>query len=157
MITDTFFGQLKSSTTCLSCYTSSCKYDPFATLELSIPLEYKIMIYFIPIKSNFKAIKLFVKINDNMQFKKIIDEVKNKIDYNFINGIFYTVLNNNLVNLIDIDERCGDLMNRNFFLFLIESKYDISLMDVDDDINSHIKFYLCLNFLMYDDNNNIYN
>lgn len=149
VITDLFFGQLKSTIKCQSCKFENSAFDPFSSLGLPIPNEYKILVYFIPIKKNNKPIKLFLKINDNMQYKYLIDLVKFNIDYKFNSGIFYFILNNKLIKLIDLDERCGDLMNRPAFLFLIEEE-EKEISFSNNETYWEDSFYLCLNFLMSD-------
>jgi ubiquitin C-terminal hydrolase len=149
VITDLFFGQLKSTIKCQSCKFENSAFDPFSSLGLPIPNEYKILVYFVPIKKNNKPIKLFLKINDNMQFKYLINLVRFNIDYKFNSGIFYFVLNNKLIKLIDLDERCGDLMNRPAFLFLIEEEEKETLIS-NQETNTEDKFYICLNFMMTD-------
>jgi ubiquitin carboxyl-terminal hydrolase 4/11/15 len=146
-IMETFFGELRSTTKCLKCFKSKTNYEKFSSLGLPIPNEYKIMVYFIPIRKGGKPVKLYIDINDNMQYKKIVTLIQNKIEYSFVSGIFYLVLGNKLVNIIDMEERCGDLMNRNAFLFLIENKTDdINGMAID---NIGIK-YICANFNQFD-------
>lgn len=148
IITDLFFGQLKSTLHCLNCGETYSTFEPFSSLGLPIPNEYKILLYFVPMSKKMKPYKMFVKINDNMQFKNIIDKVKNLVDYEFSSGIFYSVVNNKFAKLIDLDERCGDLMNRVSFLFLIESK-----KTTHDYSNTTNRMYTCLNFKIYDDQN----
>jgi ubiquitin C-terminal hydrolase len=168
VITDIFFGQLKSTIKCSNCKFENFAFDPFSSLGLPIPNEYKILIYFIPIKKNSKPISLFIKINDNMQFKNLIEVVKINIEYKFSSGIFYSVLHNKLVKLIDSDDRCGDLLNRPSFLFLIESFEECVNQEDESDLNGNsyivnniehksnwqteeiIPFYVCVNFGTFD-------
>ena len=91
-IIDTFFGKMKSAIHCRNCgIVLAENFDPFSSLELPTPNEYKVFLYFIPTKKNIKTFPLFVTINDNFQFKHIIEKVKTMIDYKFNNGIFYYV------------------------------------------------------------------
>ena len=85
-IIDTFFGQMKSTIHCYNCNKIlNENFDPFSSLELPIPNQYKCLLYFIPVKRNFRPIMLNVMINDNLQFKNIIDKVKQITEYNFNN------------------------------------------------------------------------
>lgn len=135
-IIDTFFGQMKSTIHCFNCNKIiNENYDPFSSLELPIPNQYKCLLYFIPIKKNFRPIMLNVMVNDNLQFKDILIKVKEITEYNFKSGTFYWVFDNKLEKIIDEDERCGDLSKRMAFLFLIENSE-----------NMKTKFYTELNF-----------
>jgi ubiquitin carboxyl-terminal hydrolase 4/11/15 len=171
IITDLFFGNLKSTIKCINCNEAYSKIDPFDNLGLPIPYEYKILVYFIPIKKNSKPIKIFIKINDNMQFKDVEESVKEllQVDYKFNSGIFYWVLNNKFLSLIDKDERCGDLLSRSAFLFLIENdnlivedvidrKIGAANMDtykwVNNKMTNRNNFYVCINFLMFGEYSN---
>jgi len=164
IITDLFFGQLISTIKCLNCFETYNTFEPFSSLGLSIPNEYKIFLYFVPMKKNYRAIKIFLKINDNMQFKSLIEKVKDVIEYKFKNGVFYWVSNNKFIKLVDPDERCGDLLNRTSFLFLIEVDCDNDqenskinqdfnnpiITDKDEFVHSYNDyFYICLNFNMF--------
>jgi ubiquitin C-terminal hydrolase len=147
IIMETFFGEHKSTIKCLECFEPKMTYEKFSSLGLPIPNEYKIMFYFIPVRKGGKPIKTFLTINDNLQYKKIIPMIQKRIEYSFVSGIFYMVLNNTLINVVDMEERCGDLMNRKGFLFLIENKIDNSnKMDID---YIGIK-YISLNFRHFD-------
>jgi ubiquitin C-terminal hydrolase len=147
IIMETFFGEHKSTIKCLECFEPKMSYEKFSSLGLPIPNEYKIMIYFIPIRKGGKPVKMFLMINDNLQYKKIIPMIQKKIEYSFASGIFYMVLNNNILNIVDMEDRCGDLMNRKGFLFLIENKIDNSnKMEID---NIGVK-YISLNFRLLD-------
>lgn len=90
-------------------------------------------------KSFPKAVKMFIKINDNMQFKNIIDTVSERLNYPIGNGLFYSVLDNQLVRVIESDERCGELMQRNFFLFLAETNKEDKI-DLNSNKNNSNKF-----------------
>ena len=146
-IIDTFFGQMKSTIHCYNCNKIlNENFDPFSSLELPIPNQYKCLLYFIPVKRNFRPIMLNVMINDNLQFKNIIDKVKQITEYNFTSGTFYWVFENKLEKIIDEDERCGDLSKRLAFLFLIENS------EINNEIGSiKTKFYTELNFKIIDD------
>ena len=146
-IIDTFFGQMKSTIHCYNCNKIlNENFDPFSSLELPIPNQYKCLLYFIPVKRNFRPIMLNVMINDNLQFKNIIDKVKQITEYNFTSGTFYWVFENKLEKIIDEDERYGDLSKRLAFLFLIENS------EINNEIGSiKTKFYTELNFKIIDD------
>ncbi len=87
-----------------------------------------------------KAIKMYIKINDNMQFKNIIDTISDKLNYKIDNAIFYSVLDNKVTRIIENDERCGELMQRNFFLFLAESNCEDKLIENYKNNNSCIPY-----------------
>lgn len=71
---------------------------------------------------NCKCFKVFITINENMQFKNLINIISKKINYEIEEPIFFKVLENTVINIIDMDERCGDLYKRDYFLFLSELK-----------------------------------
>lgn len=152
-INEQFFGQMNS---CIKCYNCGKiiteNYEPFSCLELPIPNSYKVFLYFIPVKKNFKPSQMFVNINDNMKYENIIEIVKTITNYNLISGTFYMVYKNKLEKILDNDERCENLMNRKSFLFLIEDNPNFSNLKLRKS-----NFYVELNFNIMNilNNNNV--
>ena len=152
-INEQFFGQMNS---CIKCYNCGKiiteNYEPFSCLELPIPNSYKVFLYFIPVKKNFKPSQMFVNINDNMKYENIIEIVKTITNYNLVSGTFYMVYKNKLEKILDNDERCENLMNRKSFLFLIEDNANFSNLKLRKS-----NFYVELNFNIMNilNNNNV--
>ena len=90
-IEDTFFGQLSSIFTCYKCHeTINVNFEPFSSLELSIPIEKTIDLYILPLNPNDnEQIKLNISINDSMTYDDLYDQVNKITGYVFENYIFY--------------------------------------------------------------------
>ena len=76
-IEDTFFGQLSSIFTCYKCHGKiNQTYEPFSSLELSIPIEKTINLYILSLNpNNREQIKLNININDNMSYDDLYNQV----------------------------------------------------------------------------------
>ena len=90
-IEDTFFGQLSSIFTCFKCHKKiSETYEPFSSLELTIPIEKNINLYILPLNPNDKEqIKLNININDNMSYDDLYTQVSKITGYTFEKYIIY--------------------------------------------------------------------
>ena len=90
-IEDTFFGQLSSIFTCYKCHGKiNQTYEPFSSLELSIPIEKTINLYILSLNpNNREQIKLNININDNMSYDDLYNQVSKITGYSFNNYIFY--------------------------------------------------------------------
>jgi len=100
-----------------------------------------------------KAIKMYLKINDNMQFKNIIDSVAERLNYDLKNAVFYSVLDNQIIRVIESDERCGELMQRDYFLFINQTGTEEELLGKYLQIKELSKFKIekqTLDFTNYD-------
>ena len=90
-IEDNFYGQLSSIFICYKCHKQIGEtYEPFSSLELTIPIEKNINIYILPLNpSNFEQSKLNITINDNMSYEDIYNQISKTNGYNFGNYIIY--------------------------------------------------------------------
>ena len=90
-IEDTFFGQLSSIFTCYKCHEKiNVTYEPFSSLELTIPIEKTINLYILSLNPNNKEqVKLNININDNMSYYDLYDQVSKIAGISFENYVFY--------------------------------------------------------------------
>ena len=92
-IEDIFFGQLSSIFSCSKCGLKLKEaYEPFCSLELSIPIEKNINLLILPLnfdKENKEQIKLEMNINDNMSYDDIYDYMNKITGYKFDNYVIY--------------------------------------------------------------------
>ena len=90
-IEDTFFGQLSSIFTCYKCHTQLNEtYEPFCSLELTIPIEKNINLYILTLNPNVKEqIKLNININDNMSYDDLYNQITKITGYIFENYVIY--------------------------------------------------------------------
>ena len=90
-IEDTFFGQLSSIFTCYKCHQKLKEaYEPFSSLELTIPIEKNINLFILPLnpKKN-EQIKLNISINDNMSYEDLYKQINKITGYTFENYLLY--------------------------------------------------------------------
>ena len=90
-IDDTFFGQLSSVFACYKCHRKLNEtYEPFSSLELTIPIEKTINLYILSLNpNNNEQIKLNININDNMSYEDLYNQINKITGYSFENYIFY--------------------------------------------------------------------
>ena len=90
-IEDTFFGQLSSIFTCYKCHKKLNEtYEPFCSLELTIPIEKNINLYILPLNTNEREqIKLNININDNMSYDDLYNQISKITGYTFDNYTIY--------------------------------------------------------------------
>ena len=90
-IEDTFFGQLSSIFTCHKCHIKLNEtYEPFSSLELTIPIEKSINLFILPLNPNAKEqIKLNININNNMSYKDLYQQMSKITGYAFNNYVMY--------------------------------------------------------------------
>ena len=90
-IEDTFFGQLSSIFTCHKCHKKLNEtYEPFSSLELTIPIEKTINLFILPLNPNAKEqIKLNININNNMSYEDLYQQMSKITGYTFSNYVMY--------------------------------------------------------------------
>ena len=162
IITDLFYGLNKSIITCTDCQYKSITYNPFSSLSLLIPnarqlpkLKYlnfskdDIFLIYIPKLSLSKAYKIFIRIDKNITFKNIINQIKEKIDdlpFEIKNFDIVSVVNKKFCKKRKIEE-IFDNSNpgRNKFIFVIEKD------SYEDKEMSLIPLYISIgdNYLSY--------
>lgn len=163
-IEDTFFGQLSTIFSCSKCHLKLNEtYEPFCSMELSIPYESDICIYILPIKTKiYKQLKINLRINENMSFHDLYNYINKNYGYNFNNYIFfwpkYNIKNsntylrynkqrkirNNLYNNISFDDY-NDLEYKEELITINESNEEKLFSFMTDGAN--------ILFLMEDYNN----
>lgn len=140
-----FFGTLNSTIKCLKCNeNNTCTKESFSTLGLSIPVEFKLFVYFVPLKSG-PTYKMFIRITDNMYLNSLLELVSNTINYEIKSAIYYTVLNDELKKIFESKERVINILNKSVFLFIMEK----------DEGSSNKKVYFPINFCSYDEDMDI--
>jgi len=112
----------------------------FSTLGLSIPVEFKLFIYFVPLKPG-PAYKMFIKITDNMYLNSMLELVSSTINYEIKSAVFYSVISDELKNIFDSKERVLSILNKSAFLFIMEKEKD----------SSNKKVFFPLSFYTYDE------
>ena len=118
-IIDLFYGQLKSTTKCLSCKQSFYSFDPFSSLGLSLPHEYRLFIYII---RKSKSYKIFLNVNEEMYYKEIRSEIETNLNEELSKDIIiYFVLNNKVTKIAENNSKIGFLSNRSELVFIIEN------------------------------------
>ena len=121
-IIDLFYGQLKSTTKCLSCKQCFYSFDPFSSICLSLPHEYRLFIYII---TKIKSYKIFLNVNEEMHYKDIRTEIEKLLNSELSKETaIYFVLNNKLTKIADNNEKIGILSNRKEFVFITENFSD---------------------------------
>ena len=92
-IEDTFFGQLSSIFTCHKCHKKLNEtYEPFSSLELTIPIEKRINLFILPLNPNSKEqIKLNININNNMSYEDLYQQMSKITGYTFNNYVIYWI------------------------------------------------------------------
>ena len=90
-IEDNFFGQLSTIFTCYKCHKKLNEtYEPFSSLELTIPVEKNINLYILPLNpTKYEQNKLNMNINDNMSYEDLYNQISKINGYNFENYIIY--------------------------------------------------------------------
>ena len=90
-IEDNFFGQLSTIFSCYKCHKKIDEnYEPFSSLELTIPIEKNINLYILPLNpTKFEQSKLNININDNMSYEDLYNQISKINGYNFDNYIIY--------------------------------------------------------------------
>jgi ubiquitin carboxyl-terminal hydrolase 4/11/15 len=90
-IEDTFFGQLSSIFTCHKCHKKLNEtYEPFSSLELTIPIEKTINLFILPLNPIAKEqIKLNININNNMSYEDLYQQMSKITGYTFNNYVMY--------------------------------------------------------------------
>ena len=90
-IEDTFFGQLSSIFMCYKCHKKLNEtYEPFSSLELTIPIEKTINLSILSLDHNKKEqIKLSININDMMSYDDLYNQVNKITGYSFENYLIY--------------------------------------------------------------------
>jgi len=90
-IEDTFFGQLSSIFTCHKCHKKLNEtYEPFSSLELTIPIEKTINLFILPLNPITKEqIKLNININNNMSYEDLYQQMSKITGYTFNNYVMY--------------------------------------------------------------------
>ena len=105
IVTDLFFGQMKSTVTCPKCKYINITFDPFNTLNLNIPetsrkhryySDYtdKFIIFYVP-KYNLRTpVKIiYIDILKKAKFKDCVRAIKNENDFHYHNKINKWILN----------------------------------------------------------------
>ena len=142
-IEDIFFGQLSSIISCYNCHGKLKEtYEPFSTLELSIPIEMNINLYIMPLnigENKKEQIKLNMNINDNMSYDDIYDEMNKIIGYKFENYVIYW--KNNMKEKSNKKMRSKKSNNHLFDDF-----------NSDDIIINDVHFDKCEHFMNYKNN-----
>lgn len=116
-IIDLFYGEFKSSTKCMQCKTETCSYEPFSSLGLSIPLEFKIQLYVIARSGSFK---LNLHVNEEMKFGQLVPDIEQLIEENIKGEVtFYFVLNSHIVRIASKTEKIGNMSERESFIFVV--------------------------------------
>ena len=141
-IEDTFYGQLSSIFSCYNCHGKlSETYEPFSSLELSIPIEMNINLYILPLnmgENKKEQIKLNMNINDNMSYVDIYEEMSKIIGYNFENYVIYWKNNMKTKGNRKKKTRANNYLYEEFIN--------------DDIIINEINFDKCENFMTYKNN-----
>ena len=150
-IEDTFFGQLSTIFSCSKCHLKLSEiYEPFSSMELSIPYETDIWVYILPLKTDiYNQLKVNLHISENLSFNDIYNNIKKIYGYDFSNYIFFWPKYNNKYNssyLRHNKKRRNNLYENN------------SLFDVSDNSNNEEKKEMiiinennnekCCNFIM---------
>lgn len=147
VIVDLFYGQLKSTISCCQCNEDRIVFDPFSSLGLSIPLEFKMFVYIV--KSNQKSYKILLDLNEELHYYQVKRKIESYFEERINNYIFYFVCNNTVNRIIfDNAEKLGDLKQRNGFLFCyyqkennISNKTNLSMSDYYGE-NTNLSFSL---------------
>lgn len=138
LIVDIFYGQLKSTITCSNCNEKRVTFDPFSSLGLSIPVEYKIHIYVM--RKNLKNYKIILNVNEELHYFQIKRLIEDYFEIKIFNYCFYYVFNNTLKKIIlDNNEKISDLSKRNSFLFFNEFEAFSSISNKNEKSSSRKK------------------
>ena len=150
-IEDTFFGQLSSIFTCYKCHQKLNEtYEPFSSLELTIPIEKNINLYILSLNpKNREQIKLNININDNMSYDDIYNQINKITGYIFENYVIYwpneiRKKNNNkkIRNLRSSKNNNNDNNKKNIF----------GLYENEDIIINECNIDKCQNFISFKTN-----
>ena len=125
IITDLFSGQYKNTIECPDCHWISITYDPFNTLILPIPnkpsiVKKNITFFFIPKYSMRSTVKIMARLNGNIKFCEVANEIKNIEDFNYDveNLSFIEVSDKQCVGICDKNDGMFD--NNEHFFFCSE-------------------------------------
>ena len=147
-IEDTFFGQLSSIFSCCKCHEKINEtYEPFSSLELSIPIEKTINLYILSLNKK-EQIKLNINIKDNMSYDDLYDQVSKITGYTFQNYIFYwpnevqKKENNNKIRSLRSSKNKNNVYNNNNNLFgIYDNNADVIINECNID--------KCQNFISF--------
>ena len=140
IINDLFYGLNKSIIICPICNYKSITYNPFSSLSLLIPnrkqlakIKYlnfskdDISLYYIPKLALSKAYKINIRVDKNISFKNIIDQINDKIEdfpYKIKNYDIISVVNKTLFKIRKNDEIYDSAnISRNKFIFIFEKDF----------------------------------
>ncbi len=119
-----FYGKLNSSVKCLNCSETNKTYkETFSILGLPIPIEYRLYIHLIPLKS-VMSVKLCIKVTENLLLKGIIQKISEITKLEISSGIFYSVFKDKLQKIYDLNESVTEINNT--FLFFKEIKKEMT-------------------------------
>ena len=141
IINDLFYGLNKSTIICPRCEYKSITYDPFSTISLLIPkrdqlkkLKYlnfskdDISLYYIPKFSLSKTYKINIRVNKDISFNNIINQIKDQIEdfpYEINQFNIISVINRKLYKIRKNDEIFNNIKtDYNKFNFIIEKDLD---------------------------------
>jgi hypothetical protein len=134
-----FHGKINSSVRCLNCSETNKTYkETFSILGLPIPIEHRLYIYFIPLKS-VMSIRLCIKANENLLLKGIIQKISQITKSEITSGIFYSIFKQKIQKIYDLNESVTEINNT--FLFFKETQKEV--------MNKSIFFIIY--FSVYDD------
>ena len=151
-IEDTFFGQLSSIFTCHKCRQKLNEtYEPFSSLELTIPIEKTINLYILSLNPNVnEQIKLNININDNMSYDELYNQISKITGYTFNNYVVYwpnEIINKNENKKSRILRSSKNKNNGNNI-----KKKLFGLYENEDIIINECNLDKCLNFMNYKTN-----
>ena len=135
IITDLFSGQYKNTIECPDCHWISITYDPFNTLILPIPnkpsiVKKNITFFFIPKYSMRSTVKIMARLNGNIKFCEVANEIKNIEDFNYDveNLSFIEVSDKQCVGICDKNDGMFDNNEHYFFCSEDDKEYKKIIM-----------------------------
>ena len=93
IITDFFFGQLKSSLVCSQCNYKSLSFDPFIVLSINIPTFIEIEVLFFPLSMDKSIMKMKMMITQNIPIREISNRMKNQLALPHTSDIVCAIVN----------------------------------------------------------------
>ena len=135
IITDLFSGQYKNIIECPDCHWKSITYVPFNTLILPIPnkpsiVKKNITFFFIPKYSMRSTVKIMARLNENIKFCEVANEIKNIEDFNYDveNLSFIEVSDKQCVGICDKNDGMFDNNEHYFFCSEDDKEYKKIIM-----------------------------